>query len=32
MARIEASIIYGREKTIIETEFITAFEEATVYP
>lgn len=32
MAEIEGEMIYEREKTKIETEFLAAFEEAKMYP
>lgn len=32
MAEIEGEMIYEKEKTKIETEFLAAFEEATMYP
>ena len=32
MSEIEGEMIYGREKTKIETEFLVAFEEAKLYP
>lgn len=32
MAKIEAEIIYDKAKAEIETEFLTLFEEATLYP
>lgn len=32
MAEIEGEMIYEKEKTKIETEFLAAFEEAKMYP
>lgn len=32
MAEIEGEMIFEKEKTKIETEFLASFEEATLYP